>query len=75
MWGLAKRLNLVGYVANAPDDRVIIHVEGNPQLVETFKKKVLATKAYDIEKYELVRKRFSGKYSDFIRMKCIGVEI
>lgn len=74
VWGLAKRLKLVGYVSNMPNNKVIIYVEGEPRAVSLFKKKILSIKAFSIEKYEIREGKCTGKYKDFIRTECLSEE-
>lgn len=73
VWGLGKRLWLVGFVTNTSEDKVLIYVEGERENVERFKEKILrSSKAFSINRVEVREGKCRGKFKDFVRTECIA---
>ncbi len=70
VWGLAKRLGLRGYVSNLPENGVKIYVEGEPEKIERFEKRVSQNKVYKVERIEVRESECRGVYNDFMIIKC-----
>jgi len=77
VWRLAKTLNLKGYVENVlNEDCVRMYVEGCAEKLEELLSRIsTAGKAYGITKMEVKEQIYTGKYSDFIIVRCVGEEI
>jgi acylphosphatase len=75
VWRLAKTLNLKGYVRNVPNrDCVEVYIEGDADLIDEFKNRVISNKVYRIEYIETLEHMYTGRYNDFIIVKCVGEE-
>lgn len=72
VWGLARRLNLGGYVSNLPDNCVEIYVEGGQEGIEEFKGRILSNRVYNIEKINATRTECKYLSKDFIIIRCAG---
>jgi len=74
IWRLAKQLGLKGYVENvAGEDCVRAYVEGDAAKLEEFVYKISAARrVYGIARVEVVERAYTGRYSDFVIIRCIG---
>ena len=72
IWGLAKRLNLSGYVRNLPDNCIEVYVEGDHQKIEELKDKVLNSRIYNVEDIKIAKSECKYLYEDFAILRCVG---
>jgi len=70
VWGLAKRLGLRGYVSNLPENGIKIYIEGKPENIGKFEKRISQNKVYKVEKIEVRESECRGVYNDFMIIKC-----
>jgi hydrogenase maturation protein HypF len=76
VWRIAKTLNLKGYVEDIPGkDGVRIYVEGEKSVIDEFINKIMANKVYRIDHVETLEHMYTGKYSDFTIIKCVGEDL
>jgi len=76
VWRLAKQLGLKGYVENvAGEECVRVYVEGDAAKLEEFSHRILAAKkVYDITRVEVAERAYTGRYGDFVIIRCAGEE-
>uniref|UniRef100_A0A7C5TJM0 acylphosphatase n=1 Tax=Ignisphaera aggregans TaxID=334771 RepID=A0A7C5TJM0_9CREN len=75
VWRVAKTLNLKGYVENVSGrDCVKIYVEGDIDMINELKNRIISNKVYRIEYIETLEHVYTDKYNDFTIVKCVGEE-
>jgi acylphosphatase len=76
VWRLAKQLGLKGYVENAPGkDCVRVYAEGDGERLEELVRRIdAAKKVYCIASVEVTEQAYTGRFSDFVIVKCLGEE-
>lgn len=63
--GIAKRFNVTGYVANLPDGRVQLEVEGESTEVDRFLAAIAERMRDNIRDAQIDRAPATGEFSDF----------
>uniref|UniRef100_A0A7J3ZJK9 acylphosphatase n=1 Tax=Fervidicoccus fontis TaxID=683846 RepID=A0A7J3ZJK9_9CREN len=73
VWRVAKTLNLKGYVENTPGkDCVRIYVEGEKSAIDEFVGRITMYRVFRVDRVEMLEQVHTGRYNDFIVIKCFG---
>ncbi len=75
VWSLAKRFGLVGFVENISGRNCVhVYVESDENMLNEYIAKISSNKIYRIDAIDIREGACSGKYTDFIIVKCLGEE-
>lgn len=75
VWRVAKSIGLKGFVENLADsDCVKIYVEGEDREIKELLNRIVQNRVYIITHINTVEHEYSGLYTDFAIIKCVGEE-